>query len=262
MAMFAFMMTIAFPHGDYIKREFDGRDQMSLASNISHAMSVKDVAADTVHQFTTKYNSYTLYHDGGQKVEGKKMQNVLKASLAKDRMEYIEEEEEEPQGLLAHDGMAQARRGRGSRACASVDRFLPPIVGLTPPRAQPASPRPQAHGEDEEAGAERSGPANGAAGPSGKGKQPSPKQPEVGPLAGLDDSDEDSDAALEGPEALDVEDHGPGHAHGKAADTGPKQDEDGHFSYEAGAAKLTTEDGDAIKSKDEEEEDRMMAVHL
>ena len=68
MAGFGFMMMVAFPYQDYIKTAFDGKDSMSLASNISHAMSVKDVAADTVHQFTAKYNSYTLYHDGGQKV--------------------------------------------------------------------------------------------------------------------------------------------------------------------------------------------------
>ena len=56
MAIFSYMMYVAFPYQDYVKKAFDVRDEMTLGANIGHAMSMNDVAVDTVHQFTTKYN--------------------------------------------------------------------------------------------------------------------------------------------------------------------------------------------------------------
>jgi hypothetical protein len=55
----ALAMVFAFPYQDFK----DGAGGLR-GGNFTHAISIRDLVADTVHQFAPQYNSYVLYSDG------------------------------------------------------------------------------------------------------------------------------------------------------------------------------------------------------
>ncbi|KDD74960.1 organic solute transporter Ostalpha, partial [Helicosporidium sp. ATCC 50920] len=58
----AICMLFAFPYSDY--KVAGG----SLSGgNVTHAISIRDLVSDTVHQFAPAYHDYVLYSDGGTK---------------------------------------------------------------------------------------------------------------------------------------------------------------------------------------------------
>jgi hypothetical protein len=58
----ACMLLIAFPHTEY---HIGGAAQGMRFGAMFHALSLRDVIADVVHQFAPTYHEYVLYSDGG-----------------------------------------------------------------------------------------------------------------------------------------------------------------------------------------------------
>lgn len=58
----AICMLFAFPWQDYA-----GAGGALSGTNVTHAMSIRDLVADTVHQFAPQYHNYVLYSDGTSK---------------------------------------------------------------------------------------------------------------------------------------------------------------------------------------------------
>jgi hypothetical protein len=58
----AFMMLVAFPHTEY---HIGGAAAGMHIGAMFHAISIRDVIADVVHQFAPTYHDYVLYSDGG-----------------------------------------------------------------------------------------------------------------------------------------------------------------------------------------------------
>ncbi|PSC70645.1 transmembrane 184A-like [Micractinium conductrix] len=58
----AIFMLFAFPWADYVVAGGNIR-----GGNITHAISIRDVVTDTVHQFAPAYHDYVLYSDGTHK---------------------------------------------------------------------------------------------------------------------------------------------------------------------------------------------------
>lgn len=56
------MMLYAFPHTEY---NIGGAASGMNSSALGHAISIRDVVSDTVHQFAPAYHDYVLYSDGG-----------------------------------------------------------------------------------------------------------------------------------------------------------------------------------------------------
>lgn len=57
----AFLLLFAFPHAEYMK---GAEGPMPLyPGNVRHAISIRDVVSDTVHQFAPQYHDYILYSD-------------------------------------------------------------------------------------------------------------------------------------------------------------------------------------------------------
>jgi hypothetical protein len=56
----AICMLFAFPWRDYAA---GGRGGLS-GGTVGHAMSIRDLVSDTVHQFAPTYQDYVLYSDG------------------------------------------------------------------------------------------------------------------------------------------------------------------------------------------------------
>jgi len=56
----AILLLFAFPYEEY-KR--DNVDATLGAGNVRHAISIRDVVNDTVHQFAPQYHDYVLYSD-------------------------------------------------------------------------------------------------------------------------------------------------------------------------------------------------------
>jgi hypothetical protein len=58
----SFMLLVAFPHTEY---HIGGAAQGIRFGAMFHALSLRDVIADVVHQFGSTYHEYVLYSDGG-----------------------------------------------------------------------------------------------------------------------------------------------------------------------------------------------------
>ncbi|GAB4816342.1 hypothetical protein N2152v2_003388 [Parachlorella kessleri] len=57
-------MLFAFPYDEY---KVAGPGMGLSGGNVTHAISIRDVVSDTVHQFAPAYHDYVLYSDGGTK---------------------------------------------------------------------------------------------------------------------------------------------------------------------------------------------------
>lgn len=60
----AFLMLFAFPYREY---QISGVEARLGANNVRHAISIRDVVSDTVHQFAPQYHDYVLYSDNTEK---------------------------------------------------------------------------------------------------------------------------------------------------------------------------------------------------
>jgi len=60
MVFAAILLLFAFPYQEY---KISGIDPRLGASNVRHAISIRDVVSDTVHQFAPQYHDYVLYSD-------------------------------------------------------------------------------------------------------------------------------------------------------------------------------------------------------
>eukprot|EP00210_Caulerpa_lentillifera_P007089 g6782.t1 len=56
----AILLLFAFPYKEY---RVAGMDARLGAGNVRHAISIRDVVSDTVHQFAPQYHDYVLYSD-------------------------------------------------------------------------------------------------------------------------------------------------------------------------------------------------------
>ena len=62
----AIFMLFAFPYAEYAAAG-GGAGGNIRSGNITHAISIRDVVTDTVHQFAPAYHDYVLYSDGTRK---------------------------------------------------------------------------------------------------------------------------------------------------------------------------------------------------
>eukprot|EP00898_Chlorokybus_atmophyticus_P000981 jgi/Chlat1/1884/Chrsp145S02204 len=65
MLVAAFLLWLAFPYTEY-RAATAVNGEAKLGVSIGHAISFKDVFADTVHQFAPTYHDYVLYSDGAK----------------------------------------------------------------------------------------------------------------------------------------------------------------------------------------------------
>ena len=56
----AVLLLYAFPYQEY---RIAGTESHLGATNVRHAISIRDVVTDTVHQFAPQYHDYVLYSD-------------------------------------------------------------------------------------------------------------------------------------------------------------------------------------------------------
>ena len=56
----AILLLYAFPYHEY---KLSGMEANLGAGNVRHAISIRDVVSDTVHQFAPQYHDYVLYSD-------------------------------------------------------------------------------------------------------------------------------------------------------------------------------------------------------
>eukprot|EP01024_Parvocaulis_polyphysoides_P029564 TRINITY_DN2667_c0_g3_i2.p1 TRINITY_DN2667_c0_g3~~TRINITY_DN2667_c0_g3_i2.p1 ORF type:complete len:201 (-),score=35.15 TRINITY_DN2667_c0_g3_i2:85-603(-) len=69
----AICMWFAFPFAEYkmaYNRDNANAGIHSYGGAIGHAISIKDLVSDTVHQFAPVYREYVLYSDGEHNLEG------------------------------------------------------------------------------------------------------------------------------------------------------------------------------------------------
>jgi hypothetical protein len=73
----AICIIFAFPWREFEDGTASGKRR--LAADVGHAMSIRDLVADTVHQFAPTYQDYVLYSDGTAKPAGQRANGALNA---------------------------------------------------------------------------------------------------------------------------------------------------------------------------------------
>lgn len=132
MAGAAVGMWFAFPHRPYVVHGAETFNSWGLAQNVSHAISVRDLVNDTVHQFAPTYQDYVLFNQDGNKkvhrvrtfvsVGGQRQANLLHPGQPRSD-DTIPEGADEERG-----GTGRSTPGDGPPAPA------PPVALSAPPK--------------------------------------------------------------------------------------------------------------------------------